>query len=191
MISNLLYLFPPLKATLVDLPQSACGEDWGWRKAKPSSRPTVACQTHPGVDMLAKNNISPHRSALSSQKVNLPENLRQQPVVFNRQDCVLFNVLWYIYVDNCTGMLGTVGCWYILSHRDAASYFKVQYDTKSFCRMAKLLRRNHTAVPVSPFGPFIKDHAKAESKGKWEFFWSANRAGAIDWWPCTFLISKS
>ena len=41
-------------------------------------------------------------------------------------------------------------CNYIILHRrDAGGYFKVQSDARSLCQLAALLRKNHSAVPVS------------------------------------------
>ena len=43
--------------------------------------------------------------------------------------------------------------------RNAESYFKVQMDARSLCRLAALLRNNHTAISVSSFPT---EHAKVD-----------------------------
>ena len=63
-------------------------------------------------------------SAVRSQRINLPLQLYQKPVVFNKE---------------------------------AGSYIRVRYDARSLCKLAKLLKENHTRMSVVERAQLLED----------------------------------
>ena len=84
----------------------------------------------------------------------MPETLNQLPVTFNRE--IFLRVYSRRDTDNFNrdalktsrNVLKTFRD-ALKTFRDAGSYMRVQYDARSLCQFASLLRGNHHKVPVS------------------------------------------
>ena len=70
----------------------------------------------------------------------MPETLNQLPVTFNRE------IFLRVYSRRDTDNFNRDA---LKTFRDAGSYMRVQYDARSLCQFASLLRGNHHKVPVS------------------------------------------
>ena len=103
---------------------------------------------------------------LSPQILDLPSNLREQPIVFNRESIACHLIEKEFVYDPKIPSETDLPHWLLvflittnlLYHffnkphfRNAESYFKVQMDARSLCQLAALLRNNHTAISVSPY----------------------------------------
>ena len=74
--------------------------------------------------------------ALRSQSINLSPAFSNRLVVFNRCTITLKRLFVFKYLDKSVT-------------RDASSYFRVRYDPRTICQLAKLLKENHQALSVS------------------------------------------
>ena len=74
--------------------------------------------------------------ALRSQTINLSPAFANRLLVFNRCTSTKNHLFVFKYLDESVT-------------RDASSYFRIRYDPRTICQLAKLLKENHRALSVS------------------------------------------